>query len=1114
MDPEDVVDFGEDDDGLDVISLGGSDHNRDPVAHHSSSAAQPACGRFIKSPSGRRSYSRSASSRNLNGSDKRPRDTLSKPTSSKAPPIELPHRHFLHSADRRPSTDSSRHSNAASSPSLANRPSAIDLPRRAVVDRSMPPHRLTNMSSDCLPGLEASEPMKDSLHSNTHSSPSLHSSSNRIPNNHPINFDPSTSLPSSKSVTENENFPITSNSVVPDSTNIDADTSKLPPGWIIRISSTGKTYYVNEITRISQWAVPTEPATGKKARTSTYKSTSKAISGQSVPQPIESGADFDKVHDEKSAVIDLTASSPPVMTKPQTQKSLAQTSVSSQSSNLQQSDLKRTSPSNMPTTTSPSDSCRQPEACKLTLSESAPKTNSATDSIPLSDKLNSRVSHSDNMNAVASESFSRDPRLHPDRRPEIGLANFNRIRERTLDNSKAISSGSFHRDLPVEQTRNTYIPARHGEPIRHLSQFDPRHPRVHPLRHRSRSSSPPARRLILPKFPLDRERPPRETVHLSGANGLPTGTPRPFGNERTMIPHSETVRYVKESKHDGKMISPKDNQLKDFHHPPRRHIPDYSAGRDAPYQGPRLLGDPRRESLRSPVSASHRHGHMARVRSPSPPSRRVMPFEDMGRAHPQRDLYLPGRERIPTRTGRAFDERSSKHMGPIEPVRREYLPRYDTYRPSLESNEFRRNEPRRGAAHSPRYRDQVLYRDGHEKIINKPRSMPPREPLVSQTSKLPKDVHQPDLYRPSRHIHPRISLGNNEPTRVRPSSELKEPSKDQSSTNQPTPSRSPDKPSGPPAPSKTTRQTSDQESAKNVQNSVPQSPHTLDDFKPLESGPHQPEPISIDTGKAEMSHQKPEASVDLVDKCQPASESSISSQKKPLSLANRLGPIVHADREYDLVEPPAKKHKANFEEPIEITVIEDSPVSNHDGSPIENAEMTPTHLVSSALELEILSETIAIHEQVSPHQSVDLSHRGPLLNADKGIALRGRALRQIGKVQTIDDKEKQAKSGLRESEANVGRSGQSSLRERIQDLDFPPSEYLTSHLRPLARDSDNEGVKHLANEQSPSSSRHISERISGLKPSHYMPPMNGGQRYRHVNRQSDSGWNGRKLKYP
>lgn len=228
MDPEDVLDFGEEDeDGLDVISLGGSDHNGDPLPAN----LHPASGNHNNTRSGRSNRSPLPGQR----------------SHSRAP---------QHQSDRRHEPSKPSTLSASTSKLITGASASTQNPLPGERASYMPPDRPQAMASAARYADAAQAHASSKLESRR----SLTSSSNRSLSQRQPDTTSSRNPPnnSAEASTSNQDAVNREKGVAA----ADQAPPALPKGWMSRLSKQGKVYYVNAITRTSQWTLPTEAASG------------------------------------------------------------------------------------------------------------------------------------------------------------------------------------------------------------------------------------------------------------------------------------------------------------------------------------------------------------------------------------------------------------------------------------------------------------------------------------------------------------------------------------------------------------------------------------------------------------------------------------------------------------------------------------------------------------------------------------------------------------------------------------------------------------------------------------------------------------------------------------
>ncbi|CAH7685438.1 expressed protein [Phakopsora pachyrhizi] len=290
---------------------------------------------------------------------------------------------------------------------------------------------------------------------------------------------------------------------------VDKHSQKLPKGWLSRISSTGKTYYVNAVTRTSQWALPTEPASLALPQANSKVSTDASSTRQtSSVNAISSEKDTEVCRQTPSKAQNLAAS-PSAESSPSILLKKADKQDSAENSRLTGFN----------------------KSSKLDCRSSGP--NGPMERKVMSLEKEARLISEDQSKPEMSEKRPRSHRIHPDRLQDVAQANSDqRARPRDVDESKALP-GSFHRDPPSHQTDRTFEGSRRDESIRYSRKPSPRPARPH---QRLKSTSPVPRRARSPPRPSERERRVKD-YYPSGANGIPTGSGRDHaGNRGYKIP--------------------------------------------------------------------------------------------------------------------------------------------------------------------------------------------------------------------------------------------------------------------------------------------------------------------------------------------------------------------------------------------------------------------------------------------------------------------------------------------------------------------------------------------------------------------------------------------------
>ncbi|PLW19474.1 hypothetical protein PCANC_08772 [Puccinia coronata f. sp. avenae] len=759
MDPEDVLDFGEDDDGLDVISLGGSDHDGRPLSNRSCSTIQEPSSRSIRQPrASPPTHSRHHAKGNShpNGSDRRRHGSLSRTIHPpQAPPRESIHQPISRPADRialhpeRRSLveDASRHSERSSITASAR--------SRPLIDRPRPRERASYMPPDRLQAVSDSSRHNNSLNPQPDSSRPVASLSTRITDRRDLDQNSLNPLSSSKPPTEREKFKETKLVKKPVEPSVDPASTELPEGWISRTSkSSKKTYYVNAFTRTSQWNRPTEPATGKPTKP-TPKVASQSSAIQSAPQEILETPTHQAQNDlSKSHVVGSAIESPVISRSKKEAPDVQQAGKPAQpldnrSSNLRLSDKTILHDANQ--LAAPQETIREQSTTKPPIDDHPRQSNfmgSRTAHASDSD-IDGRAIHQEKPPPDIPEPYPRDHRIHPDRRKEIASASsHHRGRVSAPDPPIAVSAGSFHRDLPPHPNISNADLSRDVGPARYPHESD----LIRPVgNHRPRSISPRPRPVTSHRS-AKRER--REPVQLSGANEIPKAPGRSFPDPNTpshsheLFINPEVSRYRKPLSVPRQLV-----ETPDFRDPDWRPRPDHPYDRDMSPHNRRPASWSRQEVAPiSPIYPAHRNPIMPRPRSPSPPPRRMpASIPSVTRAPPQHDLYPPERARPPPVSSRVLEDRPINSPELSDSARRHASSRYDAYRPSAsfnsETNGSRSHGSRRSDAYYPRdqgpQRSELSYENIRRSHVVQHSSILPEPPRVHH------GMAEPDLYRPS-----------------------------------------------------------------------------------------------------------------------------------------------------------------------------------------------------------------------------------------------------------------------------------------------------------------------------------------------------------------------------
>ncbi|KAI7952342.1 hypothetical protein MJO29_007973 [Puccinia striiformis f. sp. tritici] len=686
MEPEDVLDFGEDDDGLDVISLGGSDHDGRPVSNRSSSTALESATRSIRqprpSPPTQSRNPRSTPHTQPNGSDRlRPESAHRTTNHSEAAHRERNHQSSSRSTDR-PAPRPDRRSHVEDASRDAERPSSTAPPRnRPSSDRPRPGERASYMPADRLQAISASSRTSGVPSTKPDSGRPIASLSTRITDQRDANQTPSKPLSPSKPAAEREKVEEVKNVEKAVEPSDEIASTPLPEGWISRISKgSKKTYYVNVFTRTSQWILPTEPASGKPT-----KPISKVAPHAEEKQPAQETSEIrtqpsrgDRLKNDNVA----PATDSTTVRRPQAEGAEIQARTHSKSLDNHSLNLK-------PSSTivsqddrhhvAPQEPLRHHETSKpakddhhSTSNNMDPENAHASDS-----DIDGQSIQQEKTQPDISEPHSRDHRIHPDRRQEIASSmhpdrrqEMSRARESAPEHCKSKPVASFHRDPPPHSDSTNRDSPRQGAPTRYPHDSDRFRSAINS---RPRSISPAPRRA--PSHRIGK-RDLREPVQLSGSNGIPTGPGRSFPEPITpsqpheMFINTEVSRYSRPLSISSKTAEPSDPRDMD-----RRRGPDHTYDRDITNQDRRPSSWSRQEggiisplhppqrhppTLRPSSPSPHRRPSVLRPRSPSPPPRRMQTsIQGASRAHMQSDLYPDQRSRSPPPSSRViFEDRT------------------------------------------------------------------------------------------------------------------------------------------------------------------------------------------------------------------------------------------------------------------------------------------------------------------------------------------------------------------------------------------------------------------------------------------------------------------------
>jgi len=1269
MDPEDVLDFGEDDDGLDVISLGASDHDGQPVSNRSTTVESTS--RSIRQP---RANSPCHSRHHKSTSNTQPNDrhrhgsVYRTADSTRAPPYERSHRHISRPADRivphpdrRPLVeDAYRHAERSSI--------AAPVRSRPSLDRPRPGERASYMPPDRLQAISASSRTSDTLNPNADLNRPIASLSTRItdrqdadqkpipgrrdaaqkplpsrrddvqnltpdrreakqkpipdrrdvdqkpvpdrrdtnqssiPDRRDHDQKPSNPLSPSKSSAEREKFEEAPDTKKPVEPSVDPASTELPEGWISRVSKgSKKTYYVNAFTRTSQWNRPTEPASGKPTKT-THK-----VAKQSAQETTETPTHQARKDQPKSNVVDSARDAPTVSKSvkagPDLQAGNHSQPLDNSSLNLRLSSQAAVHDGHQLAT--PQEPIRHHDTSKPIVDQHQRPTDLMGSRIahaPDSD-IDGRIIPQEGIQPDPSEPYFRDPRIHPDRRQEIASAKSHRGRVSAPEPPKAISTGSFHRDIPPHSEISNRDRPRYVVPARYSHESDF-------LRsvgnHRPRSISPGPRLVPSHRIP---KRDHREPVPLSGANGIPKAPGRSFPDPITpsqsheMYINPEASRYSKPLSIPPKLPEPPDYRDIDW-----RRRTDHPYDRDMSPRDRRPSSWSRQEVCPiSPIYSSHRHQLVVRPRSPSPPPRHMPPAMPVSRAPVQHDFYPAERVRpSPVSSRMSLEHRPIHSPEPSDSMRRSAASRYDAYRPSTsftsESCGARPHDSRRSDAYYPRDPGPPRSEFSHEEVRRS--HVVQHLPILPEPPKTYKDASQPDLYRPPpRPAHPpRVSPRRTAPPKYYPIIDLDEisnkpepppgpptsknahlppqPAYPAVQASRPPLNELPDRPqdyNGRKLPSSNLRDSPANKAKAAITDEVRKHPTDDDGGNPPSHEVSKTPPgsasepsidgerrISIDDASRAMldtpdeptratlrtptrndrnrnegrgrsiesedvGGKYPNASSDIVEIPPPQlAKPDADPQKQPVSLAKRLGPVADCSLESNTLSPPAKRSRPNPVDRMEAPDMTNNPTHSPKISPSLPEETSPSKKTASSTSppdsSEMIQSQLAVPERPPKLETVTQTRPPATTPQEKVISLRGRAGRKSENTE-VAEQQRQQIVGKVVDETIPPPTGNGSLRDRIQDLNFSP--VLPVQSRPSTQRASPNGTQyrsadgppdvhygHSRAHQGPPPGRHITERISAFRaPSGHSPSSNGNHRSRYAPRQSDSGWSGRKARY-
>ncbi|KAI8455305.1 hypothetical protein BY996DRAFT_7041574, partial [Phakopsora pachyrhizi] len=1024
--PEDVLDFGEDDDGVDVISLGGSDHDGEPVelgnaelilassSRNGRSARSPARKTEAKIPSSkcsegtqrRRQESGRGYERRLDVNDDRSLGNFlaEKPASKTYASSRMPQPE----AGNRSSGPSPRNSDRADRPRSGERASYIPSDRlqeteatsRRAERAKADPRKSTMASSSQLPNIS------DDSSSNTRSHVPVSSSNVRR-----------NSAYAQKAETQKS------------SAAVDKHSQKLPKGWLSRISSTGKTYYVNAVTRTSQWALPTEPAS------------------LALPQANSKvGCALLRNHELWGYYLIYDGSAP------STRQTSSVNAISSEKveSNSRASATEFKKPTSSASQLQDTEVCRQTpikaqnlaaspsaESSPSILLKKADKQDSAENSrlTVMSLEKEARLISEDQSKPEMSEKRPRSHRIHPDRLQDVAQANSDqRARPRDVDESKALP-GSFHRDPPSHQTDRTFEGSRRDESIRYSRKPSPRPARPH---QRLKSTSPVPRRARSPPRPSERERRVKD-YYPSGANGIPTGSGRDHaGNRGYKIPvelppppppptrrrppsspeqpvEPSSTRPVQEmDKPSNQGVS----KSREIIHPSRRDAID-GYRPEGPYSNQPLLRQKAQGRHRSPTQHPHR-----RMSSSGYMERKIADETELrGRKRPPNG---PNRISLDEREFRESDKtRSATTSRENDNTRSVAASRCDTYRPQstrVDSSFPSPSEARhRGALPSPSHhldQSHLIANDSFQSA----KSLPDSTAEISIRHKANRNT---DSHRERARSPNDLSISLSATCHSPPLAVIEHSS------------------------------TEGREQVETEKASVGRNGDSFQDDLPLALGSTEPaERASNGRKRSAGSFEKPEISRKRHLKCPdgPVTDRRESTcdqkllEQAELSLALRLGPVVCDEDSIKSSTSPLPGEKSAVD--VEIVTIDDS--SSAKPQAIGHLDFSRKDVLHNHEILE-KSEHLGKDEPtviIEPLEDIDGEELPTSLSKSfdgTSISLCGLASRQARnssgsinqKSDTMSNPTRVEEKTLLTVEASIKPSGNTSLRDRIQDLNLP-----------------------------------------------------------------------------
>ncbi|POW00801.1 hypothetical protein PSTT_12887 [Puccinia striiformis] len=672
MEPEDVLDFGEDDDGLDVISLGGSDHDGRPVSNRSSSTALESATRSIRqprpSPPTQSRNPRSTPTRNLMALTGFARNlhieqpiTLKQLTESAI--INLAHAPLI--------AQHPVQTGALTSRMPRGMPNARLQPRRRVTGLRAIARDLAKGRRTCQPIAFKPYPLLRVLvvfKYKPDSGRPIASLSTRITDQRDANQTPSKPLSPSKPAAEREKVEEVKNvekAVEPS----DEIASTAPEGWISRISKVAR--------RLITSMCSLGPANGSY-----------------LPSPLVANQPNQS---RREATAQETSE---IRTQPSRGDRLKNDNVApatdSTSTIVSQDDRHHVAPQ---------EPLRHHETSKpakddhhSTSNNMDPENAHASDS-----DIDGQSIQQEKTQPDISEPHSRDHRIHPDRRQEIASSMHPDRRQEiaSLNSSRARESAPEHcKSKPVASFLTEFIPDLElsNEPVVNTDSAIIATPSPFGQHRDSpRQGRPPAilttlidfAQLSIPGLAQSLQlhvAPPlivsgsviseNVPVQLSGSNGIPTGPGRSFPEPITpsqpheMFINTEVSRYSRPLSISSKTAEPSDPRDMD-----RRRGPDHTYDRDITNQDRRPSSWSRQEggiisplhppqrhppTLRPSSPSPHRRPSVLRPRSPSPPPRRMQTsIQGASRAHMQSDLYPDQRSRSPPPSSRViFEDRT------------------------------------------------------------------------------------------------------------------------------------------------------------------------------------------------------------------------------------------------------------------------------------------------------------------------------------------------------------------------------------------------------------------------------------------------------------------------